>query len=150
MKNSNRWYWNYECCIWFIRIIWIKSKIKYIGHNTYTGIRINLHSKPTPIHEPVQKSDLNYSYSRSHLSRLSQAVAKRLIFWLSRKVSYASKIVDPVINGFSPHEVRSNLHICDNSIVAFFIIGFCFGFSKTSHVDSLDGLRKSVVDKVIT
>ena len=34
---------------------------KYIEHNTYTGRRSNLLSNPTPIHGPVQKSDLNYS-----------------------------------------------------------------------------------------
>ena len=32
---------------------------KYIVHNTYTGKRINLRSKPTPIHGPVHKSYLN-------------------------------------------------------------------------------------------
>ena len=36
-----------------------------IGHNTYTGRRSNFLSKPTPIHVPVHKSGLNYSYSRS-------------------------------------------------------------------------------------
>ena len=35
---------------------------KYIGHNTYTGKRSNFCSKPTPIHGPVHKYDLNYSY----------------------------------------------------------------------------------------
>ena len=32
-----------------------------IGKNKYTGRRINFRSNPTPIHGPVQKSDLNYS-----------------------------------------------------------------------------------------
>ena len=41
-----------------------KVRPKYIGHNTYTVRRSNLHSKPTPIHGPVHKHDLNYSYSR--------------------------------------------------------------------------------------
>ena len=50
------------------------ERSKYIGHNIYTGRRSNFHSKPTPIHGPVHKSDLNYSYSRSHFSRLPQAV----------------------------------------------------------------------------
>ena len=45
---------------------------KYIGHNTYTGIRSNFRSKPTPIHGPFPKYDLNHSYSRSHFSRLPQ------------------------------------------------------------------------------
>ena len=31
---------------------------KYIGNNTYIGRRINSRSKPTPIHEPVIKSEL--------------------------------------------------------------------------------------------
>ena len=39
-----------------------RVRSKYIGHNTYTGIRSSFCSKPTPIHEPVHKSDLNYSY----------------------------------------------------------------------------------------
>ena len=91
----------------------------YIGHNTYTFIRSNFRSKPTPIHRPVQKSDLNYSYSRIHFSRLPQAVSKKLIYRLSRKLSYASKIIDPVINVFIPNDVSSNFHICDHSIVTF-------------------------------
>ena len=48
---------------------------KSIGHNTYTGRRSNFCSKPTPIHEPVHKYNLNCSYSRSHFSRLPQAVS---------------------------------------------------------------------------
>ena len=54
-----------------------RTRSKSIGHNTYTGRRNNFRSKPTPIHGPVHKSDLNYSYSRSHFSRLPQAVAKK-------------------------------------------------------------------------
>ena len=45
-------------------------------NNIYTGRKSNFSSKPTPIHGPVHKSDLNYSYSRSHLSKLPQAVSK--------------------------------------------------------------------------
>ena len=33
----------------------------YIGHNTYTGRRINLRSKATTINIPIHKSDLNDS-----------------------------------------------------------------------------------------
>ena len=55
----------------------LRVRSKSIGHNTYTGIRRKFRSKPTQIHGPVHKSDLNYSYSRSHLSRLPQAVAKK-------------------------------------------------------------------------
>ena len=47
------------------------------GHNTYIGRRSNLRSKPKPIHGPVHKPDLSYSYSRSHFSRLPQAVAEK-------------------------------------------------------------------------
>ena len=78
---------------------------KSIGHNTYTGRRSNLRSRTAPIHGPVHKYDLNHSYSRSHFSRLPQAVAKNIIHRLYQKVSYAFKIIDPVINGFSPNDV---------------------------------------------
>ena len=39
------------------------SRVRYksTGHDTYTGIRSNLCSKPTPIHWPLQKYDLNDS-----------------------------------------------------------------------------------------
>ena len=50
---------------------------KSIGHSTYIGRRTNLRLKKTPIHGTVHKYDLNHSYSRSHVSRLSQAVAKK-------------------------------------------------------------------------
>ena len=73
---------------------------------------------------------------------------KKSIYRFNNKVRYASKTIDPVINGFIPNEVRRNLHICDHSIVTFCIRGFCLGFSSTYRVDSLDGFRKSVVDKV--
>ena len=81
-----------------------RGRSKSIGRNTYTSRRINLCSKPTSINGPVHKSYLNYSCSRSHFSRLPQAVAKKIINRLSHKVSYASKIIDPVINGFSPND----------------------------------------------
>ena len=84
----------------------------------------------------------------SHFSWLPQAVAKTIIDSLSHKVSYASNIIDTVLNGFIPNEVRINLHICYHSIVTFGIRGLCLGFSNASHIDSLDRLRKSVVDKV--
>ena len=77
---------------------------KSVGHNTYTCTKIDLRSKPTPIHGPVHTSDFNYLYSRSHLSRLPQAVAKTLSYRMYLKVSNASKVIDPVINGFSPHD----------------------------------------------
>ena len=57
-------------------------------------------------------------------------------------------MIDTVINGFSLNKVRSHFHICDFSIVTFGIRGLCLGFSNTYHVDGLDRIRKSVVDKV--
>ena len=91
---------------------------------------------------------MNYSYSRSHFSRLPQAISKKLIYRLSHKVSYTSKIIHPVINGFIPNYVSSNFHICDHSIVKFGIREKCLGLSNTSHVDSLDRFLKLVVYKV--
>ena len=105
-----------------------RVRSKYIEHNTYTGRRSNLHSKPTPVHGQGYKSNLNYSYSRSHFIQLPQAVAKKLIYHLSQEVSYASNIIDPVINGFSPHAKRGHLHICYHSIVTFGIRRWCLGF----------------------
>ena len=67
-----------------------------------------------------------------------------------QKVIYDSKIIDLVINGFSPNQVRSHLHIYDNSIITFGIRKLFLGFSNTSHIDSLDRLRKSVIYKVKT
>ena len=58
--------------------------------------------------------------------------------------------MDPVVNGFSPNDVSSHLHICDHSIVTFGIRGRCLGFSNTSRVDSLDRFRRTVVEKVKT
>ena len=46
---------------------------KSIVHNTYTGIRSNFRSRPTPIHGPVHKSDLSYSYSTSNFITLPKA-----------------------------------------------------------------------------
>ena len=125
-----------------------KVRSKPIGHNTYSYRRINFRSKPTPIHGPVHISDLNYSYSRSHFSRLPQAVAKELLNRLSHKVSYTSMKIDIFICVFTTNEVRNHLHICDHSIIPLYKRGFCLGFSNTSHVESLDRFRKSVFDKV--
>ena len=116
--NSNWWYWNFNFYIWFVRIIWIQSGFKSIGHNTYTEIRSNVHSKPTPIHVQFHKYDFNYSYSRSHFSRLPQEVAKK-VYCLLQKVSYASKIIDRIINVFSTNYASSHLHIYNHSIVTF-------------------------------
>ena len=126
-----------------------RVRSKYIGHNTYTGRRSNICSKPAPIHGPLHKYDLNCLYLISHFSCLPQAISKQIIFF-SKKVSYASKIIYPVINGFNPHEVTIHLHICDNSVVTIGIRGLCLGFSNTSHVYSLYMFRKSVNAKVKT
>ena len=77
-----------------------------------------------------------------------QAFPKNIIDHLSQKVSYASKIIDPIIDGFSPNDESSHIHICDHSIFTFVIRERCIGFSNTFHVDSLDRFRISVVDKV--
>ena len=121
---------------------------KSIGHNIYTCWRIIFHSKPTPIHGTFHKSDLNYSYLRRKYSWLPQAYSQKLIYRLSQKVGYSSKIIDPVINGLSTNELRNHLHICYHSIVKLGISGFCSELSNTSNVDSLDIFRKSVADKV--
>ena len=67
---------------------------------------------------------------------------------MSQKFSYASRMIDIGINEFSTNGVRSNFRIYDHSMTTFIKIGFCLGFSNTSHVDILDRFRKSVVDKV--
>ena len=61
---------------------------KFIVHNTYTGKRRNFHPKQTPMHGPVNKYELNVSYSRSHFSWLTQAVSKGLISHLYHKAIY--------------------------------------------------------------
>ena len=92
---------------------WI-VRSKCIGNNTFTGRRRKYRSKPTPIHGPVNKSELVFLYSRSHFSGLPQAFLKGLINHLSQKVSYASMVIDTVINVLIPNEERSRFHICDN------------------------------------
>ena len=56
--------------------------------------------------------------------------------------------IDPVIYIFIPNEVKIHFHVCDQSIVTFGQRGFCLEFSNTSHVESLDRFRESVIDKV--
>ena len=68
---------------------------KFLLNNIYIGRRRNFLSKPTPTHGPVHKYYFNYSYLRSHFSRLPQSVAKKK-YCLSQKASYDSKIIDPV------------------------------------------------------
>ena len=67
----------------------------------------------------MNKSEFNFSYSRSHFSRLPKAVSEGPMNCLSKKVSYSSMMIDTFINGFSPNEVRSHFHICDNLILTF-------------------------------
>ena len=64
------------------------------------------------------------------------------------KVKYASVVIDPVIDGFSPNEVKSRLYTCDHSIITFGIRVLCLGFSNTSHVNILHRIRNTVVGKV--
>ena len=127
-----------------------RIRSKSIGNNIYIDRRSNFRSKTTSIHGPVHKSDFNYSYSRSHFSRLPKELANKLIYGLSQTFSYASMLIDPVINGFSPNYVSSNFHICECSIVTFGIKEKCLGFSNTSHVENLVSFRRSVVDNVKT
>ena len=91
---------------------------------------------------------MDFSYLISHFSRLSQAVCKGLIKYLSRKVSYDSMVINPFINGCSPNEVKTHLHICDHSIIPFGIKGFCLVFSNTSYDDSLYSFRTTVLYQV--
>ena len=123
---------------------------KSIIDNRYIGRRRNFYSKPTPIYGSCHKSDFNYSYLRSKFSRLPQSVSKNEFYCLYQKVSYGSKTIDPVINGFITHEGISHLHICTNSIVTSGIRVLCLGLLNTYNVGSLDRFRKSVVDKVKT
>ena len=64
-----------------------RSGSKCIGNNTYKVKRINLCSKPKPIHVLVNKYELYFSYSRSHVSWLPQAVSKGIMNSLYRKLA---------------------------------------------------------------
>ena len=96
-----------------------RVRSKSIGRTIYTGRRSNFHLKTTPIHIPVHKYYCNYSYLRSHFSQLPKVVSKEIINRLFHKVSYASMKIDPVINIFSPNEVKLCPCICDHSMVTF-------------------------------
>ena len=67
---------------------------------------------------------------------------------MSHKVSYALKIIDPVINGFIPNDVSIHFHICDHSIITFGIRECVLWLSNTFHVENLDGFIKLVVYNV--
>ena len=69
---------------------------------------------------------------------------------MSHTFSYASKIIDPVINGFSHNDVSTHFRIWDHSIVTFGISGKYLGLSNTSRVGNLYIFRGSVFDKVKT
>ena len=118
---------------------------KYIGHNTYKGIRSDFCSKPTPIHGLVNRSEFYYSSSRSHFSWLSQELSKELDNFFSPKGSYYYMTIDPVINRFCPNEVIIHFCVCGHSIITF---GENNTVSNTSHVDSFYRFRKTVVDKI--
>ena len=126
------------------------SRVRYksIGNNKYTGRISYFCLETTPIDVTVQRYDSNYSYTRSHSSKLSQSVANKLVHCLTQKLSYDFRIIYLVINLFSPIVVRSHLHMCCHSIVTFGIREFCLRLFNTSHVDISDGFRKSVVDQV--
>ena len=95
---------------------------KSIAHNKHTGRRINFCSKPTPIHGPVHKSDLNYLYSMSHFSWLPQGVGKVLINRLYQKVSYDYIIIDPVNNGLVPLKYKA--------IFTYVSLKYHFGYKR--------------------
>ena len=92
-----------------------RGRSKSIGHNTYTAIISIFCPEPIPIHGPVHKYDLDFSYSRSHFSWLPQAVSKGLINCLTHKISYDYLVIYPVINRSIPKEVKNHLCIFDHS-----------------------------------
>ena len=120
----------------------------FIVHNTYTGRMRYFCSKLTHIHGPVNKPELQLSYSRRHVSWLPQVIYKRIINSLSQKVIYVSMMIDQVISEFSPNKGISYLNICDNSIINVWKQCFYLGFSNTSNAESLYGFRKVVIEKV--
>ena len=71
-----------------------RFRSKCIGHNNYIDINIKYHSKPTPIHVPVHKSELIFLYSIRKFSWLPRAVSKGLIIFLSQNIIYASIAID--------------------------------------------------------
>ena len=81
---------------------------------------------------------------------ITHILEEEVIYCLSQKVRYASKIIDAVINGFSPNDVSIHLRIFYHSIVTFFIREKCLGFTNTSLIDILDRFIISVVYKVKT
>ena len=121
------------------------------GHTTCTGGKVNnnnnnLYSKPTPIHVPVHKSELHFSYTKRHFSLSPKVVSKGLINILSQKVIYASMTIDLVIIGFIPNELSIPLHIFDWSIINFGERGLFLGFSNTYYADSLEFFLKAVLE----
>ena len=57
-------------------------------------------------------------------------------------------IIDQLINGFFPNEVKNHMHICDNLMVTFRIRVLCLGFSNNYYVESLYTFRKYFYYKV--
>ena len=57
-------------------------------------------------------------------------------------------IIDPGIDRFITHELKSRFCNCDISTIVFGIRVMCLGFSNKSHVDIFYRIRKTVVGKV--
>ena len=106
-------------------------------------------SKTTPIHVPVQNQIWIIHTQEVTLVCYYKQLLK-IIYCLSHKIIYASKIIYLYINGFSQNSESSHLHICDHSIVTLGIREKCLGLSNTSHVDSLDRFIITFADKVNT
>ena len=85
--------------------VFIQEQIKWEWH-VLIYFKNNFRSKSAPMHVPVHKYDLNYSYLIIHFSLLPQSVTKEIIKHSSQKFSYASTIIDLGISGFSPNEVK--------------------------------------------
>ena len=93
------------------------DRSKCIGHTTFSFRSSSFHSKSTPIHGPVHRSEYIFSYFRIYFSWLPQAVPRIIINIFSHKVSYTFMMIDPLINVFIPNEVRSYFQILDHLII---------------------------------
>ena len=58
-------------------------------------------------------------------------------------------MIHPVINGFPPNEVTSNLHIFGNLMITFGRRGLFLGFSNISSLDILDRFKNKWLIKSI-
>ena len=64
---------------------------------------------------------------------------------LYHKVKYAFMIIDPGIDRFITHELKSRFCNCDLSIIVFGIRVMCLGFSNKSHVDIFTESEKQLL-----